>query len=119
MSAASLGTDTSSDAIGVLQCAQDALIESKREATLVQTDATGANLRPEVRLSHATAAWNLLTARPQMGCGAGLDPLAALHLGATLHFGAKNLVAGGSYWPGPSSPNWAKEHLGNQMSIKA
>jgi hypothetical protein len=40
-----LGTDKSSDAIGALQCAQDALIESKREATLEQTDATGANLR--------------------------------------------------------------------------
>jgi hypothetical protein len=45
MSAASLGTDTSSDAIGALQYAQDALIESKREATLVQTDVTSANLR--------------------------------------------------------------------------
>jgi hypothetical protein len=45
MSAASLGTDTSSDAISALQCTQDTLIESKREATLVQIDTTGANLR--------------------------------------------------------------------------
>jgi hypothetical protein len=51
--------------------------------------------------------------RPQIGLGLDWAPLAALHFGGGAE--ASNLVVGGSYWPGPSSPT---KSLGKRTTWK-